>query len=122
VHKNSSKEDNYLPHNTIVVNATVHSNLIGLRVDTGNWVTEERLRLLSGAVYGNSSSGVEAQSRAVVLLGGQVRLQAYTLATRTFFILVAWVCVAIVLLIAFMKPTRILFRLVVNGAAEIMQD
>ena len=49
----------------------------------GNWLTDDRLRMLTGGVSANSDGMDEAQKRAVKLLGGQVRQQAYTLAYMT---------------------------------------
>jgi DHA2 family multidrug resistance protein len=86
-----------------------HSNLIGLHIEAGNWLTDERLRLLTGGVNASSSGVDEAQKRAVVQLGGQVKQQAYTLAYMDGFVIIAWVCVGIIVLIALMKPMEILF-------------
>jgi DHA2 family multidrug resistance protein len=93
----------------IAVREKVHSNLIGLHVEAGNWLTDERLRLLTGGVSSNSTGMDEAQRRSAALLGGQVRQQAYTLAYMDGFMIIAWVCVGVIVLIAFMKRTRILF-------------
>jgi DHA2 family multidrug resistance protein len=86
-----------------------HSNLIGLHVDAGNWLTDERLRLLSGGVSGNSAGMDEAQRRSAALLAGQVRQQAYTLAYADGFMIIAWVCVGMIVLIACMKHMQIFF-------------
>lgn len=86
-----------------------HSNLIGLHVEVGNWLTDERLRLLTGGVSANSAGVDESQGRASALLGGQIRQQAYTLAYTDGFMIIAWVCVGIIVLIACLKPMKILF-------------
>lgn len=93
----------------IAVREQFHSNLIGLHVDAGDWLSGERLRLLTGGVLANSAGPDEAQQRAVVLLGSQVRQQAFTLAYVDGFIVIVWVCIAIIALVAFMKPMNILF-------------
>jgi DHA2 family multidrug resistance protein len=93
----------------IAVREKFHSNLIGLHVEAGAWLTDERLRWLTGAVSPNSAGMDEAQRRSVALLGSQVRQQAYTLAYMDGFTLTAWVCVGIIALIAFMKRTGIFF-------------
>jgi DHA2 family multidrug resistance protein len=54
----------------ISVREQLHSNLIGLHIDAGNWMTDERIRMLTGGVSANSSGMDEAQKRVVVLLGG----------------------------------------------------
>jgi DHA2 family multidrug resistance protein len=51
----------------------------------------------------------EAQNRAAALMSGQVKQQAYTLAYTDGFVIIAWVCVGIIVLIALMKPMQILF-------------
>ena len=93
----------------IAVREKYHSNLIGLHVEAGNWLTDERLRFLTGGVSSNSTGMDEAQRRSAALLGGQVRQQAYTLAYMDGFMIIAWVCVGVIVLIAFMKRTGILF-------------
>lgn len=93
----------------IAVREKFHSNLIGLHVEAGHWLTDERLRLLTGGISSDSTGMDEAQGRAAALLGGQIRQQAYTLAYMDGFLMIAWVCVGIIVLIAFMKRTGILF-------------
>jgi len=93
----------------IAVREKFHSNLIGLHVEAGNWLTDERLRFLTGGGSANSTGIDEAQRRSAALLGGQVRQQAYTLAYMDGFMIIAWVSVGIIVLIAFMKRTGILF-------------
>ena len=94
----------------ITVREQFHSNLIGLHVEAGNWVTDERLRLLTGGVSANSTGADEAQTRSAALLAGQVRQQAYALAYTDGFMIIAWVCVGIIVLIACLKPMKILFN------------
>ncbi len=93
----------------ITLREQFHSNLIGLHVEVGNWLTDERLRFLTGGVSTNSAGMDEAQSRSAALLGGQIRQQAYTLAYTDGFMIIAWVCVGIIVLIACLKPMKILF-------------
>jgi DHA2 family multidrug resistance protein len=93
----------------ISVREQFHSNLIGLHVDVGNWLTDERLRLLTGGVSANSAGLDEAQMRSAALLGGQVRQQAYTLAYMDGFMIITWVCVGMIALVACLKPMKIFF-------------
>ena len=93
----------------IRVREQLHSNLIGLHVDAGDWLTDERLRLLTGGVSANSAGLDEAQARSLALLSAQIRQQAYTLAYMDGFMLIAWVCVAIIVLVACLKPMKIFF-------------
>ena len=91
----------------VSVREQFHSNLLGLHVQVGDWLTDERLRLLSGGVLPGSTGLEEAQYRAVGILGQQVRAQAYTLATADGFILVGWVVVAYLMLMLLLRPGKI---------------
>jgi len=93
----------------IAVREQYHSNLLGLSVGSGDWLTDERLRLLTGGLLPGSSGAEEAQARAVVLLSGQIRQQAYTLAYIDGFLTIAWVSVGIIVLLALMKRMKIYF-------------
>ena len=90
----------------ISVREQFHSNLLGLQVQVGSWLTDERLRMLSGGVLPGSTGPEEAQYRAVGILGQQVRAQAYTLATADGFILVGWVVVAYLILMLLLRPGK----------------
>jgi DHA2 family multidrug resistance protein len=87
-----------------------HSNLLGLGVQTGSWLTEERLRMLTGKFLPDSAGAEEAQSRAVAILSQQVRAQAYTLAIADGFILIAWSVAAYLLLMLLLRPGKISFK------------
>jgi DHA2 family multidrug resistance protein len=84
-----------------------HSNLLGLHVQIGDWLTDERVRMLTGGLLPGSSGLEEAQYRALGVLGQQVRAQAYTLATADGFILVGWVVVAYLLLMLVLQPGKL---------------
>jgi DHA2 family multidrug resistance protein len=93
----------------ISVREQFHSNMIGLHVEAGNWLTSERVQLLSQMLFPDSAGVEQAQGRAALLLGGQVRLQAYTLAYADGYLAIAFVAALAVILIAFMKPMKIYF-------------
>jgi DHA2 family multidrug resistance protein len=93
----------------ISVREQFHSNVIGLHVDVGNWLTSERLQLLTQGFFPDSAGAEAAQERAALLLGGQVKLQAYTLAYADGYLAIAVVAVFAIVLIAFMKPMKIYF-------------
>ena len=93
----------------ISVREQFHSNMIGLHVDAGNWLASERVALLAQALYPNSAGSEEAQGRAALLLGGQIRLQAYALAYADGYLAIAFAAALAVVLIAFMKPMKIYF-------------
>jgi len=83
----------------------LHSNLLGLHVQGGNWIAEANLRPLTAGLYSKSAGLAEATGRAAGLTGGRVRLQAYTLTFIDGFHLVAWACVIALLLIALLRPS-----------------
>lgn len=88
-----------------------HSNLLGLHVQVGSWLTDDRLRTLAAGLGPLSAGSEEAQSRAVEVLGQQVRAQAYTLATSDAFILIGWIIVACLLLMLFLRPGKVNFQM-----------
>ena len=57
----------------------LHSYLIGLHVQSGDWIAEHTVRLLTAGLAGRSTGVEEAAGRAVGLIAGGVRVQAYTL-------------------------------------------
>jgi MFS transporter, DHA2 family, multidrug resistance protein len=88
-----------------------HSNLLGLHVDAGAWLTDQRLQALSAGLFSGSAGSQEAQQRAGEILSQQVRGQAYTLAIGDAFLLIAWTVVGYLLLMLFLKPNKISFKL-----------
>ncbi|HXD31508.1 MAG TPA: MFS transporter [Pyrinomonadaceae bacterium] len=93
----------------IAVREQFHSNMIGLHVEAGNWLTSERLQLLTHGLFPGSAGAETAQERAALLLGGQVKLQAYTLAYADGYLAIACVAALAIVLIACMKPMKIYF-------------
>src|SRR5215216_1918297 len=75
----------------ISVREQFHSNMLGLHVDAENWLTTERVQLLAQMLFPGSSGTEEAQGRAALLLGGQIKLQAYTLAYGDAYLAIAFV-------------------------------
>jgi MFS transporter, DHA2 family, multidrug resistance protein len=89
----------------IAAREQLHSNLLGLHVQVGNWVNDASLRQLTAGLYAKSSGLPAATGRAVGLIGARVRLQAYTQTFIDGFHLVAWACVAALLLIALLRKS-----------------
>jgi MFS transporter, DHA2 family, multidrug resistance protein len=83
----------------------IHSNLLGLHVQSGNWITDGNIRALTAGLYSKSSGLSAAAGRAVDLIGARIRLQAYTLSIIDGFYLVAWACVAALLLTALLRES-----------------
>ncbi len=94
----------------ISVREKFHSNLLGLHVQTGSWLTDERVRMLAGGLLPSSGGPEEAQYRAVGILGQQVRAQSYTLATSDGFILIAWIVVAYLLMMLLLRPGKLNYK------------
>ena len=83
----------------------LHSNLLGLHVARGSWITDDNLRALAAAVYAKSYGAVAAGARAAELIGARVRLQAYGLSLIDGSQLLAWACVVGLLLTALMRKS-----------------
>lgn len=83
----------------------LHSNLLGLHVTRGSWITDANLRALAAGVYAKSSGAAGAGARAFDLIGARLRLQAYALSLIDGFLLVAWTCVLGLLLTALLRKS-----------------
>jgi len=93
----------------VSVRERFHSNMIGLHADSGNWLLSERVTSLAHVLFPNSTGTEQAQQKAVVVLGGQVKLQAYALAYSDCYMAIAFVATLAIILIALMKPMKIYF-------------
>ncbi len=91
----------------ISVREKFHTNLLGLHVQIGTWLSDERLRTLTGGFLPGSAGAEEAQHRAVSVLSQQIRTQSYTMATADGFILIGWMVVAYLLLMLLPKPGKL---------------
>jgi MFS transporter, DHA2 family, multidrug resistance protein len=87
-----------------------HSNLLGLHVQSGSWITDQRLHLLAAGAFGKSTGTQEALHRAAEILGLQVRAQAFTLATSDGFVLIAWTVVIYLMMMLLLRPITISYR------------
>jgi DHA2 family multidrug resistance protein len=81
----------------------LHSNLTGLHVQSGNWITDRNIRGLTSGLFSKSSGLVSATGRAVDVIGSRIRLQAYTLSIVDGFYLLAWTCVIALVLVALLR-------------------
>jgi MFS transporter, DHA2 family, multidrug resistance protein len=88
----------------------LHSNLLGLHVTQGNWITDQNLRALAAGVYAKSSGMAAAGGRAVDLIAARLRLQAYTLSLIDGFLLVAWSCAIALLAVALLRKSPLNYR------------
>jgi DHA2 family multidrug resistance protein len=89
----------------IAVRERLHSNLLGLHVQAGDWRTDATIRQLTAGLYAKSSGLPAATGRAVGQISARVRLQAYALTFIDGFHLIAWGCVAALVLIALLKKS-----------------
>jgi MFS transporter, DHA2 family, multidrug resistance protein len=82
-----------------------HSNLLGLHVEKGSWITDGNIRQMTAGAFAKSSGWGQAAGRAVDVVGGRVRLQAYTLSVNDGFYLVAWTCVIALVFVASLRES-----------------
>jgi DHA2 family multidrug resistance protein len=87
-----------------------HSYLLGLHVQSGDWNAEHTVRILTAGLVTKSGDAAAAAGQAVELVGGAVRLQAYTLAFIDAFHLIAWLSVITLILIATLRRFPLNFR------------
>jgi DHA2 family multidrug resistance protein len=84
----------------IAVREKLHSNLLGLHVQNGSWITDGSLHSLTVGVFAESSGIAAASGRALGLVSSRIRLQAYTLTFIDGFYLITGACVLGLLVIA----------------------
>ena len=87
-----------------------HSNMVGLHVQTGDWLMTQRIKMLTGGLLPAFTAVDESQVRGVALLSKQVRAQAYTMAIADGFVLIAWVVLGFLLVMLLLKPGRIAYK------------
>ena len=87
-----------------------HSNVVGLHLQVGGWLTGERLHMLTAGLLPESTGSEEAHDRALEILSHQVRAQAYTLAIADGFILIGWIAAAYLLLMLLLREGKISYR------------
>ena len=88
----------------------LHSNLLGLHVQAGNWLTDGSLHGLAAGLAERSNGVVGATGRALDIVDNKVRLQAYALTFIDAFHLVVWACVAMLLVTAVLRRLPMNFR------------
>jgi DHA2 family multidrug resistance protein len=88
----------------------LHSNLLGLEVQRGDWISEGTVRNLTAGLASKSNGLAGAAGRALGIVDGKVRLQAYALTFIDAFHLVAWTCVGVLFVIAMLHRSPMNFR------------
>jgi DHA2 family multidrug resistance protein len=94
----------YMGH-FIAVRERLHSNLLGLHVSAGNWITDQNIRAMTTGLYAKSSGIAAASARAIDLVGARLRLQAYSLSLIDGFLLIAWSCFCALILVALLRKS-----------------
>jgi MFS transporter, DHA2 family, multidrug resistance protein len=103
----------------IAVREKLHSNLLGLHVQNGSWITDGGIHTLATGLFFKSSGMAVATGRAIGLIGSRIRLQAYTLTFIDGFYLIAGACVLALPVIVLMR--RFPFSYGDLGAFQEMQ-
>ena len=88
----------------------LHSFLLGLHVQPGSWLTTHTITELTDGLAAKSMGVAAAAGRAVGITAGSVRLQAYALSFIDAFHLIAWTCVAALLLVAMLRRFPMNYR------------
>jgi DHA2 family multidrug resistance protein len=87
----------------VAIRERVHSNLLGLHVQPGDWIDDTAVSQLAAGLHGKSASVAAATGRAVGIVSARLRLQAYSLSFIDGFHLIVWGCVLALLLIALLR-------------------
>jgi len=83
----------------------LHSNLLGLHVSGGGWITYQNIHAMSAGLYAKSFGMAAAGARAIDLIAARLRLQAYSLSINDGFLLIAWSCVCALVLVALLRQS-----------------
>jgi MFS transporter, DHA2 family, multidrug resistance protein len=83
----------------------LHSNLLGLHVSSGSWITDQNVRAMTAGLYSKSSSVAAAGARAIDLIGARLRLQAYSLSLIDGFLLIVWSCACALIFVALLRKS-----------------
>ena len=83
----------------------LHSNLLGLHVTSGNWITVQNFHAMTAGLYAKSYGMAAAGARSVDLIAARLRLQAYSLSIIDGFLLIAWSCVCALILVALLRES-----------------
>jgi MFS transporter, DHA2 family, multidrug resistance protein len=85
----------------------LHSNLLGLHVSGGDWITAQNVHAITAGLYAKSSGMATAGARAIDLIAARLRLQAYSLSILDGFVLIAWSCLFALILVALLRQSPV---------------
>jgi MFS transporter, DHA2 family, multidrug resistance protein len=94
----------------VAIRERVHSNLLGLHVQRGDWIDDTAVRQLAAGLFGKSAGVAAATGRSVGIVSARLRLQAYSLSFIDAFHLIAWACVIALLLIALLRKAPLNYQ------------
>lgn len=100
----------------------LHSNLLGLHMQSGNWITADALRQMALGLAAKSSGPLTATRRAVDIIALRARLQAYSLTMIDGLHLIAWGCAAMLLLTVVLHRPSMSFGQMTTLQDEIPQE
>jgi MFS transporter, DHA2 family, multidrug resistance protein len=88
----------------------LHSNLLGLHVSGGDWITAQNVHAMAAGLYAKSSGLATAGARAIDLIAARLRLQAYSLSILDGFLLIAWSCACALIFVALLRRSPLNYR------------
>jgi len=94
----------------IAIREQFHSNALGLHVQLGGEIADQRLIGFQAALSPHSHGLAAATGRAAELVALQVRQQAFTLAISDTFLLISMSCVLCLLVVAFLAKVPTQYR------------
>lgn len=94
----------YMGH-FIAVREKLHSNLLGLHVSGGNWITAQNIHGMTAGLYAKSSGMAAAGARALDLIAARLRFQAYSLSIIDGFLLITWSCACALIFVAVLRKS-----------------
>lgn len=83
----------------------LHSNLLGLHVTSGDWISIQNFHAMAAGLYAKSYGQAAAGARSVDLIAARLRLQAYSLSIIDGFLLIAWSCACALILVALLRKS-----------------
>jgi len=83
----------------------LHSNLLGLHVTAGDWISIQNFHAMAAGLYAKSYGQAAAGARSVDLIAARLRLQAYSLSIIDGFLLIAWSCACALILVALLRKS-----------------
>jgi len=83
----------------------LHSNLLGLHVSSGDWLTNQNVHGITASLYAKSYGLAAAGARSVDLIAARLRLQAYSLSIIDGFLLIAWSCACALIFVALLRKS-----------------